>query len=209
MEKVVLKAKKRTEFSKSYLTKLRNSGSVPGVFYLRTTDPIAIEVPENSINQFVFTSETHLIDLKLDDGSEFECILKDTQFDPVTDKVIHFDLLGIIRGEKIQLEVPVLFTGNPVGVREGGVLNELVHKLEIECLPRNIPENVTIDISNLKIGDSIQVKDVTLENFEILNAPESVIVSIASPKGAKDSEDVSAAEIKEPEVISKGKEKEE
>lgn len=176
---------------------------------MRTTDPIAIEVPENSINQFVFTSETHLIDLKLDDGSEFECILKDTQFDPVTDKVIHFDLLGIIRGEKIQLEVPVLFTGNPVGVREGGVLNELVHKLEIECLPRNIPENVTIDISNLKIGDSIQVKDVTLENFEILNAPESVIVSIASPKGAKESEDVSAAEIKEPEVISKGKEKEE
>jgi len=208
MEKVELKAKKRTEFTKSYLTKLRNSGLVPGVFYLKTTDPIAIEVQENSINSLVFTSETHLIDLKLEDGTELECILKDTQFDPVTDKVIHFDLLGIIRGEKIQLEIPLQFIGNPVGVREGGLLNELMHKVEVECLPRNIPEHITVDIANLKIGESINVKDLAVENFEILNAPDSVIVNISSPKGAKESDAVAADEIKEPEVISKGKEKE-
>lgn len=209
MEKVELKAKKRKEFSKSYLTKLRNSGLVPGVFYLKTTDPISIEVPENSINSLVFTSETHLIDLKLDDGSEFECILKDTQFDPVTDKVIHFDLLGIIRGEKIQLEVPVQFTGSPVGVREGGLLNELLHKLEVECFPRHIPENITVDIANLKIGESVHVRDLKVEDIEILNAPDSVIVNISSPKGAKEVEAIATDEIKEPEVISKGKEKEE
>lgn len=209
MEKVELKAKKRKEFSKSYLTKLRNSGLVPGVFYLKTTDPISIEVPENSINSLVFTSETHLIDLKLDDGSEFECILKDTQFDPVTDKVIHFDLLGIISGEKIKLEVPLQFIGSPVGVREGGLLNELMHKVEVECLPRNIPEHITVDIANLKIGESINVRDLPVENFEILNAPDTVIINISSPKGAKELETVATDEIKEPEVISKGKEKEE
>jgi len=210
METVTLEARERKDISKSSRSKLRREGRTPGVFYSKHIKPVSIEVFEKALNPFVFTSKTHLISLKIEGNEEQECIIKDIQFDPVTDKIIHFDLIGLTKGEKIQLEVPVQLIGSPVGVKEGGILQHVLHRLEVECLPRYIPEHLIINIADLKLGDSIHVSDLNFENISILNTPESLVASVVHPKVEKEAtpavEGVPAAEEKtEPEVIAKGK----
>lgn len=210
MEKVVLKANARKSIAKSTNNSLRKSGRVPGVFYSKHSEPITIDVAENSIKPLVFTSETHLISLLVDGGEEHECVIKDVQFDPVTDKVIHFDLLGLTMGEKFQLEVPLQFIGSPVGVKEGGVLQSFLHKLEIECLPKDIPQHIQLNIQDLKLGDAIHVSDLNLENITVLNPSETVIIAVTHPKAEKEvAAEGAEAGASEPEVIGREKEEEE
>jgi large subunit ribosomal protein L25 len=210
MEKVILEANKRNTGSKSSRNVLRRNGKVPGVFYSKHNETISIEVNEKSIKPLVFTTETHLIGLKVDSNQEFDCIIKDVQFDPVTDNIVHFDLIGLTSNETIQLEVPVLYIGSPVGVRDGGVLQQSLHKLEIECLPKDIPQHFEINISDLKLGDSIHVGDLSFENVKILNLKDTVVVAVGHPKVEKEvTEEAVQAEPAEPEVIGKGKAEEE
>jgi large subunit ribosomal protein L25 len=208
MEKVVLKAKVRKNISKSARSELRKAGNIPGVYYSKHGSSIAVEVVEKEINPLVYTTETHLISLQLDSNEELDCVIKDIQFDPITDRVIHVDLLGLTSGEKFQLEVPVVFHGSPVGVKEGGVLQTLLHKLDIECFPKDIPQRIDINIQGLKLGDAIHVKDMNLENLTILNREDAVIVEVTHPKAEKEA--VAEEAPAEPEVIGKDKaEKEE
>lgn len=210
MDKVILEAKKRQTPTKSALNQLRKSGKVPGVFYSKHHEPITIEVPESAIKPLVFTSKTSLISLNLDGGEKYDCVIKDVQFDPVTDRIIHFDLLGLQLGEKVQFEVPVLLKGTAIGVKEGGIVQHLAHKLEVECLPTDIPEHIEVDISNLKIGDSIHVSDLNVPGISFITNADTLVVSITHSRAEK--EEVPAAEGEasaEPEVISKGRSKEE
>ncbi len=211
MEKIILKANMRNSISKSSRSSIRKNGHVPGVFYSKHDTPIPIEVTEKSIKPLVFTSETHLISLEIDGKDSHECVIKDVQFDPVTDRVVHFDLLGLTVGEKFQLEVPIQYHGNPVGVKEGGVLQQFLHKLEIECLPKDIPQHLNINIQDLKLGDAIHVKDLKFENITILNLEGSVIVAVTHPKVEKEAtpEELAAQAEAQPEVIGKDKEEEE
>ncbi|MGB5848956.1 MAG: 50S ribosomal protein L25 [Ignavibacteriaceae bacterium] len=216
MEKVIIEANERKTISKRSRNSLRNEGRVPGVLYGSRMEPIPIDVTRAAINPVVFTSKTHLLSLKLDGHEEYECVVKDVQFDPVSDKVVHFDLIGLTRGEKIQLEVPVQLLGSAVGVKEGGLLQESLHKLNIECLPINIPQSLEIDVTDLSVGDSIHVADLNFENITILNPEGTIIVSVVLPKVEKEvepaEEEVELAEAEgaaEPEVIGKGKESEE
>jgi large subunit ribosomal protein L25 len=211
METTELKALERKDFKKSETKRIRNEGFVPGVFYSKNNQPIHINVADKAINPLVFTSKTHLISLVLEGHDEYECIIKDVQFDPVSDKVIHFDLLGLTKGEKIKLEIPIQLVGSPIGVKEGGVIQHIMHKVEVECLPRNIPEHIVVDISGLKLNDSIHIGDLKYENIEFIDSEESMIVQVTH---AKVKEEVApAAEVldeepTEPEVISKGKQEE-
>jgi len=210
MEKSILEAEVRETGSKKSSKLVRNSGKIPGVYYSKHDTPIHLAVSEKAINPLVYTSETHLISLRVD-GKEFDCVIKDIQFDPITDKVVHFDLIGLTSGETFQLEVPVQLHGTPVGIKEGGIIQHLIHKLEIECLPKDIPQRIDIDITELRIGDAIHVKDLTLENITLLNPEDSVIVSVAHPKVEKEpveGEEITEEEPTEPEVIGKGKEEE-
>jgi len=211
MEKLVLEANERKEITKQYTKTLRRQKRIPGVFYLKQNNPIAIDVLGRAIQPLVFTSKTHLISLKIDGREDQECIMKDVQFDPVTDEIIHFDLIGITRGEKIEIEVPVQLIGSAAGIKEGGLLQHSLHKLDIECFPKDMPERLEINITDLKIGDAIHVKDLNFENITILNLEDAIVVSVVHPKVEK--EPVTAEEgilegeeeIKEPEVIGKGK----
>jgi len=208
MEKTTLKASERKEFNKSAVRKIRKEGKVPGVFYSKHNPPLHINVADTAINPLIFTSKTHLISLEIEGQEERDCIIKDVQFDPVTDKVIHFDLFGLTKGEKIKLEVPVQLVGTPIGVKEGGIIQQVMHKLEVECLPRNIPEHIVIDVTELKLGDSIHIGNLQFEDIEFIDPNETLIVQVTH---AKIKEEVAPAaetigeEPIEPEVISKGK----
>ena len=216
MEKVIVEANERKTINKRSRNSLRNEGRVPGVLYGSRMEPIPIDVTRLVINPLVFTAKTNLISLKLNGHDEYECVIKDVQFDPVTDEVLHFDLIGLTRGEKIQLEVPLKLLGNAVGVKEGGLLQESMHKLSIECLPKDIPQSLELDVTELNIGDSIHVSDLNFENITILNPEDTIVVSVVLPKVEIEVEEVEEGEefaeeegAAEPEVIGKGKESEE
>lgn len=216
MEKVIIEANERKTINKRSRNSLRNEGRVPGVLYGSRMEPIPIDVTRLVINPLVFTAKTNLISLKLNGHDEYECVIKDVQFDPVTDEVLHFDLIGLTRGEKIQLEVPLKLLGNAVGVKEGGLLQESMHKLSIECLPKDIPQSLELDVTELNIGDSIHVSDLNFENITILNPEDTIVVSVVLPKVEIEVEEVEEGEefaeeegAAEPEVIGKGKESEE
>ena len=216
MEKVIIEANERKAINKRSRNSLRNEGRVPGVLYGSRMEPIPIDVTRLVINPLVFTAKTNLISLKLNGHEEYECVIKDVQFDPVTDEVLHFDLIGLTRGEKIQLEVPLKLLGNAVGVKEGGLLQESMHKLSIECLPKDIPQSIELEVTELNIGDSIHVSDLNFENITILNPENTIVVSVVLPKVEKEVEEVEEGEeiaeeegAAEPEIIGKGKESEE
>ena len=215
METVTLEANERKDTSKAARNKVRREGRVPGVFYSRHSDPISVDVLEKKIHPMVFTSKTQLISLKIVGQEELECIIKDIQFDPVTEEIVHFDLLGLTRGEVIQLEIPVQLLGNSVGVKEGGVLQHLLHKLDVECLPKHIPERIEVDISELAIGDSVYVSDISIENLNLLNPTDAIIVTVSHQKVVEEEVEVvdelaeEEEETAEPEVIGKGKPEEE
>ena len=211
METTKLKASERKDFSKSETRRIRSEGIIPGVFYSKNNQLIHISVADKAINPLVFTAKTHLISLELEGHDEYECIIKDVQFHPVTDKVIHFDLLGLTKGEKIKLEIPVQLVGSPVGLKEGGVIQHVMHKIEVECLPRNIPEHISVDISGLNLNDSIHISDLKYEDIEFIDSPESMIVQVTHAKIKEEAAPVAEAvveETAEPEVISKGKKEE-
>lgn len=207
MEKVIIDAQKRSKIDKASRSALRKEGKVPGIFYSKHHEPLAVQFSERAIHPLVFTSKTSLITLNVDGQEELDCIIKDVQFDPVTEKIVHVDLLGLKKGEKIQIEVPVQLIGNPIGIKEGGILQHTLHKVEIECLPVNIPEHLEIDVTELKLGHAIHAGDLKFDNFEILTSPESIIAAVTHPKVEKVAEPVAGetAEATEPEVISKGK----
>jgi len=207
MKKVLVEAKKRTNISKSSTKLLRQKGKVPGIIYSKHIEPISIEVAEGAIKPLVFTSKTNLISLNIKGQDKLDCIIKDVQFDPVTDKIVHFDLQGFDAKEKIQIEMPVQLIGTAIGIKEGGIVQHNLHKLDIECLPSDISESISIDISALKLGDSIHVRDLKISGVEILNPEEAIIVSVTHPKVEKEPEpeEVPEEESVEPEVIGKGK----
>lgn len=211
MEKKPLKAKIRNQISKSALSTLRKNGRVPGIFYSRINKPLPIEVSEKAMRPFVFTAKSNLISLEVENDKNYDCVVKDVQFDPVTEAIVHFDLLGLIEGEKFQLEVPIQYFGTAIGIKEGGIVQQVLHKLEVECFPKDIPEYLKIDITNLKLGESIHASDLSFENIDILTPAETVVVAVVHPKIEKEpvAGEAAAETPTEPEVIGKGKTAEE
>jgi large subunit ribosomal protein L25 len=213
-----LSAQKRDDLGNSTTKTARKKGFIPGVFYFKNSPAVAISVKDTALNPFVYTSEVRIINLQIEGVEKAQnCILKDIQFDPVSDKPIHFDLLGILENEKIKVEVPIKLVGAPIGVRDGGVVQHSLHSLEVECLPAHIPSHIDVHIEDLKIGDAFHVSDLNLENVEILFSPEATIVAVVPPAVEKAPETAEGAEgaegaaegSAEPEVISKGKKDEE
>jgi len=211
MKNVILQANLRETINKASRNKIRNEEKVPGVYYSKYDESVAFDVDEKEINPLVFTSARNIITLKVKGKEDHECILKNVQFDPVTGKVLHFDLLGLKRGEKFQLKVPISFVGNSIGVKEGGVLQVGFHKLFIECLPKDVPQSLEVNIENLNIGDTIHVEDLNFEDLNILTPADAVVVSVTHPKievepVAEELEE----EMAEPEIVGKsGEETEE
>ncbi len=212
MAEITVTGSIRKEVGKKAHT-LRYKGDIPGIYYGHSKSNVPVTIPEKALKPLYKTSAASIINLKLDDGSSYKCILKDIDFDPLTDKPIHFDLYGINENEALTIEVPVVLTGGtPSGVKEGGILQHILHRLKISCLPKDIPDHVEINVANLAINKSIHVADVKVPNATIVENAKTAIVAVVPPVIEKAPE-VAAAEAAvaptEPEVIAKGKKPEE
>ncbi len=190
---------------RSYLRNIRETNKVPAVVYGANKEPVNIIVDLKEISKILKTTKNPLITLKSDKWEE-NVIIKDISKHVVTDKIIHIDFLRVAMDKKIDIKVRIKFIGEPYGVKtQGGIAEYDMRELNVRCLPKDIPEEIPIDISSLKIGDSIRVKDLKFDKFEIRENPENLIISIISAK-----EEIVTPTLQtqpqQPEVVAKGKE---
>lgn len=182
MSEIALKAQTRGTGKKAAKA-VRNSGMVTGVYYRNGAEPIPIAVHPLNMRPIVYTSDAKIINLELE-GSDapLSCMLKDITFDPVTDAIVHFDLFGVSNEKAVDFNVPVKIVGQSVGIREGGVLEHILHKLNVTCLPKDLPQHLDVDITELKIGQSMHVRDVSYPGIKINVSGDATIVAISAPR---------------------------
>lgn len=182
MEQKTLAIEERSDLKKGPSRRLRNSGKIPAIIYGHSGNtPITVDAHEFS-RKFRQISENTIINVTIGKKT-YDVLVKDFQENIITGKIIHIDFYEIERGKILRTNIPVKLNGAPVGVREGGILEHLMHSIEVECLPKDIPETVEIDVSDLDIGSSIHLSDVPQpENVKFLGFPEQVVALVASPK---------------------------
>lgn len=182
-ETVVFKATKRESTGKGVARKLRRKGYIPGVVYGpdRPATPLAL-VAKGAVHKLRGEwSEAKLYDLDLD-GENLKVIIKDVQADPVSLEVLHVDFYAVTFGKVMSLMVPLKFVGEPAGLKHGGIVEFLMDEVEIECLPKDIPEELVVDISHLEVGDTLFVKDLPVtEGVEVKEDPSAPVVTIVGP----------------------------
>lgn len=183
MKKVSLSGSSRENVGTKDATAVRNAGKVPCVVY-GGDKQIHFSAEMLAVEKIVFTPHVSIVELDVD-GKKVDAIIQAIQFHPVTDKVQHIDFLELKSDKKVKIEVPVKLTGRSVGVMAGGKLQQVFRKLKVHALPGDLPDSINIDITELKVGDSVRVKDVTNDKVKILNTPNSVIVSVKSARGVQ------------------------
>lgn len=161
---------------------VRQAGMIPGVIYSKSQEPIAVTVNPLDMRPVVYTSKAHLLSVTVDNKQSIECILKDISFHPMTDQILHFDLFGITADEPIIAKVPVKLVGNSKGAMLGGIVQQITKKLVIKCLPKHLPTQVEVDITNLEIGSSLRLREVSWENLTMISTPDVILVSILAPR---------------------------
>lgn len=213
MERITINAEKRKEFGKGAARNLRRKNMIPAILY-RGGDSLPVKFSQKELAQFINTTagEQVMVNLQFADGESRLALVKDYQLDPIKGELLHADFFEVSLTEEIKVTVHIAAVGEPIGVkRDGGILQYLLRKIEVECLPDRIPGHIKIDISGLEIGQSLHVSDLKLgEGIKVLTDPDEVIVNIIAPvvEEVAPVEVAAAPEVAEPEIIKKGKKEE-
>lgn len=189
MKQISINGTVRTELGKKAAKAIRNSGNVPCVLYGEKKDangqPEAIHftVSEKEINKLIYTPHIYLVDINID-GEDHKGILKEVQFHPVKDNVLHIDFLEVHAEKPIVMGVPIAPQGLAEGVRAGGRLITMVRKLNVKALYSAIPEKLNIDVTALQLGKSIKVGDLHFENLELVTPKEVIVCTVKMTRAA-------------------------
>ena len=187
MATVALKAQSRKETGKGVARFLRRQAQIPAVFYGPEVEPVPLALDLRAVERLISSAagENVLIDLKIDnDGSaqSHRAMIKEIQVDPVKQTILHVDFYAISMDKKISLEVPIMLTGEALGVADGGILQQVGRTIEISCLPDQIPDAVEVVVSHLDIGDSLHVSDLQVPGgVEILAEEQLTIATVVPP----------------------------
>lgn len=173
----------RDGVGKSSTKTLRNEGKVPCVLY-GGKENVNFSMYSEDFKNLVYTPNTYKVQLDIN-GAIYKAVLKDIQYHPVNDSILHADFLAIHDDKPVEMMIPVKFVGNSVGVRAGGKLIVKSKKLRVKALPANLPDSIEINIETLDIGNSIKVADVKSENLVLLDSPNNPIVSIKTTRAAQ------------------------
>ena len=166
---------------KSDIKALRHAGKIPGVYYSHDSkSSIAFTVDQKMLREALkSTSQVYKISVG---GKDRDVIMKSIQYHPISEAILHIDLYGVKMDTNVSLKVPIVFVGQCEGVKAGGVLNQNLTELEVSCLPSNIPQNIEVDVSNLNIGDSIRLEDISTDSaITLVGDSELLIASVILP----------------------------
>jgi large subunit ribosomal protein L25 len=194
MKTITIEGQLRTEHGKSATRQLRSQELVPGVIYGGAQE-INFSAPAKAFKSLVYTPNFQLAEVTID-GKTYRCILKDLQFDKVSDALIHVDLLELVEDKKIVASIPLKFTGIASGVRAGGRLVPKMKSLKVKTFPKHLREQIEVNVDALEIGSNLRVQDVKDENYEIMNSPRIPIVSVVTTRALRQEEAAAATPAK-------------
>lgn len=178
----VLNAVKREGTGKEKAKKLRFQGLIPAIYYHHGETPQSLTLNLVEFNR-IYHSGNKIIDLKIGKTSK-KVLIRDMQFHPVSEAILHVDFQGVQLSEEISLSVSIKLIGSSVGMKEGGILESLVHDLEIKCKVSDIPHELVVDVSELEMGQGVYARDLTYDNIEILTPSDAMIVMVSAPSGS-------------------------
>ncbi len=212
-KEITVRARVREGRGKNDARRTRRAGLVPVVVYGGGLDTVAAVAPLTELAAILRSEagRNSIITIDIDGVGASEVMFSDRQIDPVRGRLIHADFQRLVRGQKIEVTVPLHLIGEPIGVRDdGGNLEQIVREIEIRCEPREIPDALVVDVSQLGVHDVLHVSDIPVgANIEILEPPDSVIATVGIIREEVAAPEVEVVEPAEPEVISKGKKDEE
>ncbi|MEI6049703.1 MAG: 50S ribosomal protein L25/general stress protein Ctc [Bacteroidota bacterium] len=195
MKTIEIKGSFRTELGKKSSKQIRKTGNVPCVIYGKEKN-IHFHAHENSFKNLVYTHEAHLVKLIIED-KEYRVVLKDMQFHPVKDNILHADFIEVFDDKPVVISIPVTVSGDSAGVIAGGKLVIKKRNLKVKGLAIDIPEFLPVDITNLKIHESIKVGDLSYEKIELLDPKKLMVLTIATSRVAQKTDAEIAAETAE------------
>ncbi len=197
MKSITINGSKRESVGKKATKALRNAGQVPCVLY-GGDQPVHFSAEELAFSKLVYTPNAHTVVIALGDTS-YNAVLQDIQFHPVTENILHIDFYQLFDNKEIAMDIPVVLTGNSIGVRAGGVLRRNRRKLRIKALPTNLPDFIEVDISKLRIGNKVCVSQLPSEDYKFLHSDNTVVCQVKQSR-------VSVAELEDDEDEEEGTE---
>ncbi|MDR2477059.1 MAG: 50S ribosomal protein L25 [Treponema sp.] len=196
MSQVVLSARNRQKNGSAEARRIRRGGRIPAVLYGRSGSSISIDLDAQEFSRGVKRiSESTIVKVEVE-GKSYEAFVKDTQRNIIDGNILHVDFYEVESGVALRAKVSIHLQGNPIGVREGGMLESPLHEIEVECLPKDLPERIDIDISGLKVNQSLHVRDIPLsEGVRLISAVDQVValVKFAKAEAAATAEAEAAA----------------
>jgi len=180
MKEDKLKAELRKEISKRANKKLRREGLIPVNYYSKKEDNINLQINSREFVRIMKTG-VHIINLEIGKKNK-TALVKEIQFHPVSEDILHVDFQGVLLSDKVDVNVKLNFIGSAIGIKEGGVIEMLMHDIEIKCKAGEIPKLLDVDITNLNVGDLLFVKDLKFGDLEILSNPNAIVATVTVPK---------------------------
>jgi large subunit ribosomal protein L25 len=184
MKQVSLSGSLRENVGKKDAKAVRNAERVPCVVY-GGDDQTHFSVRHSDMEKLVYTPNVNIVEVDVD-GKKVRTIIQEVQHHPVTDRIHHVDFIELKDDKKVKMNIPVVLEGRAIGVLNGGRLSQVFRTLKVYALPGELPDTITVDISKLRIGMSVRVRDLMTETLEILNAPSAVVCSVKMARGAVD-----------------------
>ncbi len=192
MKSIEIKGTLRTELGKKSSKELRKTGNVPCVIYGKEKN-VHFHAHELSFKNLIYTPEAHLVDLIIDNKSQ-KVVLKDVQYHPVSDKILHADFIEVFDDKPVIISIPVKVSGDSAGVIAGGKLNIKKRSLKVKGLPNDLPEHLNIDITDLKIHESVKVGDLSYDKIELIDPKKLMVLTIATSRVVQKTDAEIAAE---------------
>lgn len=186
MKTITIEGQLRTEYGKSATRQLRSQELVPGVIYGGAQE-VSFVASAKALKPLVYTPSFQLAEVNVD-GTTYRCILKDLQFDKVSDELIHVDLLELVEDKKVVADIPLKYTGAASGVKAGGRLVPKMKTLKVKTYPKYLKEQIEVAVDALEIGDNLRVEDVKEEHYELMNSPRIPIVSVVTTRALRQEE---------------------
>lgn len=190
MKTITIEGHLRTESGKKAARQIRSQENVPAVIYGGATE-VNFYASAKAFKPLVYTSEFLIAEVAVD-GKKYRCILKDLQFDKVSDLLLHVDLLELVDDKKVVATLPLKLVGSSVGVKAGGKLVSKVKSVKIKALPKDLREFIELDVSNLELNANLRIEDIKVPNMEIMNSPRIPVVSVVMTRQLKQEESEAA-----------------
>ncbi|MFN8436050.1 MAG: 50S ribosomal protein L25/general stress protein Ctc [Cytophagales bacterium] len=183
MKKVEIIGFKRANLGKLETQQLRDEAQVPCVLY-GGKEQLHFSLPMFMFRDIVYTPSTYIYDLQVG-KSKFECVLKDVQYHPVNETILHADFFELNPEKEVCVNIPLVMEGSSVGAQKGGKLVQTIQKLKVKALPKNLPDFVKVDVTPLDLGKVSRVRDIKTDNYQILNPAELPVAKVLIPRGLK------------------------